>query len=77
MVLQTMTENTPIARTRETAVLLDLSSAEWQLEPLLRERDFGLWEGLGKGEVKAEFARSAAQKERNRFLWRPESGSRR
>ncbi len=64
----------PFARTRETAALLALPRAQWQLEPLLRERDFGLWEGLGKAEIAEEFKRSWAQKQRNRFLWRPESG---
>lgn len=64
----------PFARARETAALLGIPGAAWQLEPLLRERDWGLWEGLPRTKVEAAFPRSAEQKERNRFLWRPESG---
>lgn len=64
----------PYARARETAALLGLPGAAWQLEPLLRERDFGLWEGLPRPEIEEAFHRSAAQKERNRFLWRPDGG---
>jgi NAD+ kinase len=64
----------PFARARETAALLGIPGAAWQLEPLLRERDFGLWEGLPRSEIEAAFPRSAEQKTRNRFLWRPENG---
>ena len=63
----------PFAHARETAALLGIPGAAWQLEPLLHERDFGLWEGLPKDMVKADF-RSAEQKVKNRFLWRPECG---
>lgn len=62
------------ARTRETASLLDLPEAAWQLEPMLRERDWGLWEGLSKKETQRKFPVSWAQKKRNKFLWRPECG---
>lgn len=64
----------PYARARETAALLGIPGAAWQLEPLLRERDFGLWEGLPRAEVEKAFHRSSAQKDRNRFLWRPDGG---
>lgn len=64
----------PFVRTRETAALLDLPNAQWQLESLLRERDFGLWEGLGKQEIKQRFSTSFEQKARHKFLWRPECG---
>jgi NAD+ kinase len=64
----------PFVRARETAALLGVPGAEWQLEPLLRERDWGLWEGLPRAEVEAAFPRSAEQKSHNRFLWRPEGG---
>lgn len=64
----------PYARARETAALLGVPGAAWQLEPLLRERDFGLWEGLPRAEVEAVFPRSAEQKAKNRFLWRPDGG---
>lgn len=64
----------PFVRTRETAGLLGVHNAQWQLEPLLRERDFGLWEGLGKPEIEKRFPHSFAQKSRHKFLWRPECG---
>ncbi|WP_267471361.1 histidine phosphatase family protein [Actinomarinicola tropica] len=64
----------PYVRARETAAHLALPNAAWQLEPLLRERDWGLWEGLGRDETADRFPESTAQKRRNRFLWRPESG---
>lgn len=62
------------ARTRETAALLDLPRAEWQLEPLLRERDFGLWEGKAPAVISELYHHSFTSKQRNRFLWRPEGG---
>jgi NAD+ kinase len=64
----------PFVRTRETAASLRLPDARWQLEPLLRERDWGLWEGRGVDETKALFPISSEQRRRNRFLWRPECG---
>lgn len=64
----------PYVRTRETAALLDLDQAEWQLEPLLRERDWGNWSGYDKTETPERFPDSSAQKRRNKFLWRPECG---
>lgn len=64
----------PFARTRETAALLRVPGATWQLEPLLRERDFGLWEGKARPVTNEVFAASTALKERNKFLWRPEGG---
>ncbi len=64
----------PFARARETAATLALPRAEWQLEPLLRERDWGLWEGLDKTATAERFPISTGQKVRNKFLWRPECG---
>ena len=64
----------PFVRNRETAAHPGIPDAEWQLESLLRERDWGLWEGLGQAETKVKFPISTAQKSRNKFLWRPESG---
>lgn len=64
----------PFVRTRETAGLLGLVGAEWQLESLLRERDYGLWGGRDKHYTAARFRDSTEQKERDRFLWRPEGG---
>ena len=64
----------PYVRTRETAAHLGLPEAAWHLEPLLRERDWGLWEGLGRDETREKFPTAFAQKTRNRFLWRPECG---
>jgi broad specificity phosphatase PhoE len=64
----------PLVRTMETAAHLKVPEARWQLEPLLRERDFGLWEGLDPDESRSLFPRSSGQKQRDRFLWRPECG---
>ena len=64
----------PFVRTRETAGILQVPGAEWRLESLLRERDFGLHEGLSPAETKKTYPRSVELKQRNRFLWRPDSG---
>ncbi|MEZ5321938.1 MAG: histidine phosphatase family protein [Microthrixaceae bacterium] len=64
----------PFVRTRETAGLLGLDGAQWQLESLLRERDFGLWAGRDRADVARCFPLSSEQKKRDRFLWRPEGG---
>jgi len=64
----------PYARTRETAARLAIPDAGWQLDPLLRERDWGNWSGLDKDEQAEQFPYSTAQKQRNKFLWRPECG---
>lgn len=64
----------PFVRTRETAALLGIDTAQWQLESLLRERDFGLWEGLSKDVAAEMHARSNQMKKRYKFLWRPEAG---
>lgn len=61
----------PFVRTRETAALLGIDTAQWQLESLLRERDFGLWEGLSKDVAAEMHARSNQMKKRYKFLWRP------
>ncbi|MFZ4434256.1 MAG: histidine phosphatase family protein [Microthrixaceae bacterium] len=64
----------PYVRTRETAALLGLPGAQWQLESLLRERDFGLWAGVPKPEAEELFPETWAEKQRHKFLWRPEGG---
>lgn len=64
----------PFVRTRETAAHLAIPGAAWQLEPLLRERDFGLWEGISKQRIAELYPVALAHKARNRFLWRPEAG---
>ena len=64
----------PYARAKETAALLGLPDAEWQLDALLRERDFGLWEGMDRGSIERTYPRASEMKERNKFLWRPECG---
>ena len=45
----------PFVRTRETAGLLDHDGARWQLESLLRERDFGLWAGRDRTTPQSAF----------------------
>ncbi len=64
----------PYVRTMETAGLLDLPGAAWRRESLLRERDFGVWEGLGRATIREQFPHAARYKERNRYLYRPTGG---
>lgn len=64
----------PYVRAMETAALLDLPGARWQRESLIRERDYGNWEGLDKPQVTERYPRSSELKVRNKFLWRPECG---
>lgn len=64
----------PYLRAMETAGRLDLPDARWQRESLLRERDYGNWEGLDKPQVNERYRRSSELKTRNKFLWRPECG---
>lgn len=64
----------PFVRARETAGLLDVPDAAWQLESLLRERDFGLWEGHSKSESAKKYPWSFEYRRRHKFLWRPECG---
>jgi broad specificity phosphatase PhoE len=63
----------PYVRTMQTAAGLRLPGAAWQLEPLLRERDYGLWP-VDKQAAAREFPRSLEMKQRDRFLWRPDGG---
>ena len=46
-----------LSRARETAeIVAAVTGHAVQLDPALRERDFGSWEGLTRGEIDARFA---------------------
>ena len=64
----------PYLRAMETAARLDLPDAMWQRESLVRERDYGNWEGLDRPQTRERYPRSSELKQRNKFLWRPECG---
>lgn len=64
----------PYIRTMETASLMGVPGAQWRRESLLRERDFGVWEGRSRQEIRSEFPAAADYKDRNRYLYRPTGG---
>ena len=58
----------------ETAGLLGMGNADWNVEFNLRERDNGVLAGLSKKERKKEFADELARRERDLFYWQPPGG---
>ncbi len=64
----------PYTRAMETAALMGVPDARWRRESLLRERDFGVWEGRSRQEIRSEFPAAADYKDRNRYLYRPTGG---
>jgi len=51
-----------LARARETAeILAEQNGLEVQLDPRLRERSFGAWEGMTAAEIEVEFAEEHAR----------------
>jgi len=64
----------PYVRAMETAALMGVPGARWRRESLLRERDFGVWEGRSRDEIRSEFPAAADYKDRNRYLYRPTGG---
>lgn len=66
--------SSPYIRTMETASLMVVPGAQWRRESLLRERDFGVWEGRSRHEIRKSFPYEAEYKDRNRYLYRPTGG---
>jgi len=64
----------PYTRAMETAALMGVPDARWRRESLLRERDFGVWEGRSRHEIRQSFPYEAEYKDRNRYLYRPTGG---
>ena len=64
----------PYIRTMETAARMSVPGAQWRRESLLRERDFGVWEGRSPQETRERFRDEAEYKDRNRYLYRPTGG---
>lgn len=64
----------PYVRTMQTAALLDLASARWWLESLLRERDRGYEYVAGRDEIARQFRDSTRARHADPFLWRPTGG---
>lgn len=58
----------------ETAGLLDIEGADWNVEFNLRERDNGVLGGLSKKERKNEYADELARRGRDLFYWQPPGG---
>jgi broad specificity phosphatase PhoE len=63
----------PYVRPMETAAHLDLPGAEWLVEPLLREREYGK-EDLLSYEQHLQMQESARVKRENPLFWRPLNG---
>jgi NAD+ kinase len=61
-------------RAMETAALLDLPDAQWQVDFFLRERDWGDLDGLSFDEQKAIFARNLKMFDTEPFYWTPPNG---
>jgi len=58
----------------ETAGLLNMDNADWNVEFIIRERDNGVLGGLSKKERKEEFADELKRRERDLFYWQPPGG---
>lgn len=64
-----------LARSRESAAIVaSLHRREPRVEPALRERDFGVWEGLTWEEVRAQDPAGAARWAEDPLAFRPAGG---
>jgi NAD+ kinase len=61
-------------RAMETAGLLGLPKADWQVDFFLRERDWGDLDGLSYAEQKEIFARNLKMFDTEPFYWTPPNG---
>jgi NAD+ kinase len=61
-------------RAKETAALLDLPKAKWDVEFYLRERDWGVIDVYSVEERMIKFAEEMARREKNPFLWAAPGG---
>lgn len=64
----------PHRRTRETAASLDIDTAEWRMNRMLRERSWGEIEDLSREEHKKLYARNYAWQKRDKMNWAPPGG---
>lgn len=64
----------PYIRTRETAGLLSIASAEWRISQRLRERDWGDIDAIPLKEFQKIFPHNALRKEIDALYWRPPGG---
>jgi len=62
------------ARARETAGLLGLPGAKWDIEFYLRERDRGVLQHLSKKEVSSTYAEELKRSELDQFYWAAPGG---
>jgi probable phosphoglycerate mutase len=65
----------PTARTRQTAepIVLELG-LKAELKPDLRERDFGVWEGLTFGEIENRYPEGFSAWKKDPISYKPEGG---
>lgn len=65
----------PYPRASETAALLGLPKATWQVNDILRERDWGTFERLPLTDTEIErHAQARRDRKTDRSFWRPEDG---
>jgi len=62
------------ARAMETATLLDLPSAEWYTEIVLRERDKGVLDNVSWTEKNLKYVHELELRKRDAFFWAPPGG---
>lgn len=64
----------PFVRTRETAVNMNLLSAQWTINRSLRERDWGDIGSMTRADFQAKFPDNAHQKKIDPLYWSPPGG---
>lgn len=68
----------PLRRAQQSAVLiadtLALDASRIQTDPMLRELDFGAWEGLTEGEIEDRFPGASARYAADRWGYAPPQG---
>jgi NAD+ kinase len=61
-------------RAKETAGLLSVDGPDWIVEPLLREREWGDWDGMSPEDRAVRSAESLRVKDTDPFYWIPPNG---
>lgn len=68
----------PLGRTRETMQLLRVAAGlppdRYRVDPRFAELRFGSWEGFGWKELRRQHAKLYAERERDRWAFRPPDG---
>lgn len=64
----------PMARTAETAAVMDLPGARWHTDIELRERDWGELDVMTMAERRERFGEVLASRKKDPLLWAPPSG---